>query len=60
MPDLQGTNSLAAAIPLRRHDNQPERRKVRRFIHHSTKDHAPSTIHDSQGSALLLALILPL
>ncbi|KAJ5989132.1 hypothetical protein N7481_004342 [Penicillium waksmanii] len=32
LPGPSGISSLAAAIPLRRHDNQPEGRKAHRFI----------------------------
>ncbi|KAJ5750015.1 hypothetical protein N7533_007043 [Penicillium manginii] len=32
LPYPSGISSLAAAIPLRRHDNQPEGRKAHRFI----------------------------
>jgi hypothetical protein len=45
VPDQSGTSSLAAAIPLRRHDNQPERRKAHCFIQHPPYDLATSNLH---------------
>lgn len=55
LPRISGTISLAAAIPLRRHDDQPERRKAHRptII---TGIRSRSSVLRSQGFASLLAL----
>jgi hypothetical protein len=57
-PDGSGISSLAAAIPLRRHDSQPEGWKAHHSIHSFAFDLSTSYLGAQLSLDILLILVL--